>query len=175
MSFGADVETREWQRAVAALGVRFMRNTSQAIQQSEWLVERQVKRYLNTYTHREGTPTPSPPGGPPALVSGNLRRSWRNIPPHPGRRPFTWEGGGGPTAVYSRIHELGGTIIRTRLPRQDLSKAAGSVTAGQTRKGAGIYRIHIPKRPYVRPMVLVLRRGIRRIHVDLWTQAIREI
>lgn len=170
MSFEADVETREWDRAVQALGARFVAKTFTAVQQSEWHIERLVKTYLRTYTHQEGTPTPSPPGGPPALVSGNLRRSWRNIPPHAGRKPGTIEGGGGPTAVYSRIQELGGTIIRVRAPRE-----VEGVSGQRRQVGASVTRVSLPKRPYVKPMLLVARRGVRRIHLDQWTQAIREI
>lgn len=168
MTFEADTDYRAWDREIQALGVRFMRNTFTAVQQSEWFIERLVKDYLRTYTHPEGTRTPSPPGGPPALVSGNLRRSWRNIPPHLGRRPYTVEGGGGPTAVYSRIHELGGTIIRTRPPRTDLTRTSA------TTEGATVHRIRIPRRPYVRPMLLVGRRQVRRIHIDQWTRAVRD-
>lgn len=167
MTIGAHSDARDWDKAVQALSRRFLRNTFTAVQQSEWLIERLVKTYLRTFTHPEGTPTPSPPGGPPALVSGNLRRSWRNVAPHPGRKPGTVEGGGGPTAVYARIHELGGTIVRASAPRTDLTRTSEAP--------ANVYRIRIPKRPYVRPMVLVARRGVRRIHIDQWTQAIRDI
>ncbi|MEU0516645.1 hypothetical protein [Streptosporangium sp. NPDC006007] len=69
--------------------------------------EREIKRALRTYSHPRGTPTPSPPGSPPALVSGALRRSVK------ARRPrqtgaARWEAHTAPSIVYSRIHELGG-------------------------------------------------------------------
>lgn len=146
--FDAEVDYREWEAALVAMQARMIRATFDAGKQSMWLIERNVKFYLRTFTHREGTPTPSPRGGPPALVTGNLIRSWRNRPPRGGERPFTVETEGGPTAVYARIQELSGQA------------------------GRGL-QTHIPARPYVRPMLLASRRGIRRIHLDAWTAAIR--
>lgn len=148
VSMDAEVDYREWNAAMIALQARMIRATFDAGKQSMWLIERNVKFYLRTFTHREGTPTPSPRGGPPALVTGNLIRSWRNRPPRTGDRPFTVETQGGPTAVYARIQELSGQA------------------------GRGL-QVHIPARPYVRPMLLASRRGVRRIHLDAWTAAIR--
>lgn len=146
--FDAEVDYREWEAALIAIQARMIRKTYEAGKQSMWLIERNVKFYLRTFTHREGTPTPSPRGGPPALVTGNLIRSWRNQPPKAGPKPFTVVTEGGPTAVYARIQELSGQA------------------------GRGL-QVHIPARPFVRPMVLASRRGVRRIHVDAWTAAIR--
>ena len=148
MAIGAEVDYRDWEAALIAMQARMIKNTFSAGKQSMYLVERNIKFYLRTFTHREGTPTPSPRGGPPALVTGNLIRSWRSQAPRAGAKPFTVETEGGPTAVYARIHELSGQA------------------------GRGL-QTHIPKRPYVRPMLLASRRGIRRIHVDAWTAAIR--
>lgn len=146
--FEAEVDYRDWEAALVAMGVRMVEATVTAGRESMRLVERNVKFYLRTFSHREGTPTPSPRGGPPALVTGNLIRSWRNQRPHPGLDPFTFVTQGGPTAVYARIQELSGQA------------------------GRGLV-VHIPARPYVRPMLLASRRGIRRIHLDAWTRAIR--
>lgn len=148
MEIHAEIDIREWDLALRAMQVRIWRATFQATQQGMYLIERNVKMYLRTFTHPRGTPTPSPRGGPPALVTGNLIRSWRNEPVREGIKPWTLHGGGGPTAVYARIHEL----------------------SGQTGRG---HTTHIPKRPYVRPMVLASRRGVRRIYVGYWTAAIR--
>jgi phage gpG-like protein len=61
---------------------------------------------LDRYTHPPGVPTNSPPGEPPALVSGDLRRSVRMTPPaSSGARSAVVVGG---TVVYARIQELGG-------------------------------------------------------------------
>lgn len=150
VGFSAETSYQEWDRALQAMQRRIERNTYRAGNRSMLLIEREVKVYLRTYTHPPGTPTPSPPGGPPALVTGHLRRSWRTVPARPGRKPFTVETEGGPTAVYARIQELGG------------------------RTGRG-HRSRLPRRPYVRPRVRAVRREVRRIHIDQWTQAIRGV
>ncbi|RCG19119.1 hypothetical protein DQ384_38225 [Sphaerisporangium album] len=76
--------------------------------------EREIKTTLRTYTHSKGTLTPSPPGSPPALVSGGLRRSVK------ARRPrqtgaARWEAHTAPSIEYSRIQELGGWTGRGHL------------------------------------------------------------
>lgn len=146
----AETHFEAWEQATRDLQVRLMRATTAAGRESMYLIERNWKFYLRTFTHREGTPTPSPRGGPPALVTGNLIRSWRTERPFMGDKPFTVITRGGPTAVYARIHELSGQAGRGHLT-------------------------HIPKRPHVRPMVLVSRRGVRRIHISAWTGAIRGV
>ena len=63
--------------------------------------------------HQAGTPTPSPPGEPPAQVTTNLRRS---IKAYPARK----EGFGKysayvePTAIYARAQELGTATMPAR-------------------------------------------------------------
>jgi hypothetical protein len=148
VSIDTEVDYREWEAATHALERRLWRATFRATQRGQYVIERNVKMYLRTFTHPFGTPTPSPRGGPPALVSGHLRRTWRDVPAHEGKRPHTVESEGGPTAVYSRIQELGGWAGRN-------------------------HASHLPKRPYVRPMMLVSRREIRRIYIEHWTAAIR--
>lgn len=71
------------------------------------LVERRTKEKLSEKSHAAGTPTPSGPGEPPALITGNLRRSITvNGPDTIG--PGTFRGEVGPTAIYGRVQELGG-------------------------------------------------------------------
>lgn len=87
----------------------------------------------------------SPPGQPPALVTGQLRRSVTVGEP---RRSLlgTWETRTGPTAVYGRIQELGGVAGR------------GSV---------------LPARPYVAPSVqeLLSSGELFKIMRDAWAKA----
>jgi hypothetical protein len=53
-------------------------------------LEREAKLNLSKGgTHRYGTPTPARPGGPPALISGTLRRSVTHSPI--ARGAFGWE------------------------------------------------------------------------------------
>lgn len=158
----ADTDVTAWQLEHRALEQRLIRATQQATTRGVLLVERLTKQYLRTFTHPEGTPTPSPPGGPPALVTGQLRQSVKAIPAHPGRMPDTCEATVGPTKIYSRIQELGGTIRQTRDRR--------------LRSGAMITRavtIRIPRRPSLKPMTLAARREIRRGYLVMWTNAIR--
>jgi phage gpG-like protein len=104
----------------AALTVRAdnVRNATRvATHRAGLLLERRTKQKLTTYSHRRGTPTPSPPGHPPAIISGQLRRGIKT-------EGSAFEGDVitvrvGPTAVYGRIQELGGRCGRnlaTTLP-----------------------------------------------------------
>lgn len=88
--------------------------------------ERGIKAELSRSSHSRGTKTPSPPGSPPSLISGALRRSVITNPPTGGGG--VWTAYGGPTIVYARIQEMGG------------------------RAGRG-HRTVLPPRPYVRPAI----------------------
>lgn len=90
-------------------------------------VERQTKVNLALKSHKRGTPTPSLPGEPPALISGALRRSVK-ISGRGGRKGV-YTGSVGPTMIYSRIQELGGVAGRN-------------------------HRASLPARPYLKPAVL---------------------
>ena len=70
-------------------------------------VAKATQEKLRSSTHKRGTPTPSRPGEPPSLVSGQLRRSVKIIPAVP-YGATAWKSQVGPTAVYARIQELGG-------------------------------------------------------------------
>jgi hypothetical protein len=159
----------EWQRGIDALLRRVYGNTFKATGQAALLIEREGKRKLRRYTHPRGTPTPSPAGvGPPALVSGHLRRSWKTVPPYPGRRPWTVEARTGPTAVYSRIQELGGEIQQTRTRTWRNSRNGRVRVRTRTRT----HRFRLPKRPYVKPTVIENRGAIHRLYVEYWARAI---
>lgn len=87
--------------------------------------EREMKRLLGRRSHKRGTPTPSRPGQPPALVSGTLRRSV--IVDRPRLvGPFRWRARVGPTVVYARIQDKGGVAGRN-------------------------HTVRLPARPYARP------------------------
>lgn len=79
------------------------------------LVEKATKAKLATTTHKRGTPTPSRPGEPPSLISGQLRRSVTIVPAVP-QGATAWVSKVGPTAVQSRVQELGGSTGRAVLP-----------------------------------------------------------
>jgi phage gpG-like protein len=92
--------------------------TRAAVAEAAHLIERTAKEKLAEKSHPPGTRTPSAPGEPPALVTGNLRRSISVFGPDPttvGGFPG-WTARIGPTAVYGRVQELGGDAGRAMLP-----------------------------------------------------------
>lgn len=109
------------------------------------LVERETKSELSKNSHRRGTPSPAGPGEPPALVTGNLRRSISVTGPDP-KGVGTWEGRVGPTAVYGRIQELGGRTGRS-------------------------HAVNLPPRPYLQPTIERLHDDIARIFYEAWAAA----
>jgi phage gpG-like protein len=136
-----------WERALAHKLQAVDRATWRATAEAAHLIERDVKLTLRTYTHPRGEPTTSPPGQPPALVTGNLARSVIVRGPRSGRGRYQVVAHIGPTAVYSRIQELGGRAGRK-------------------------HRSRLPKRPYVKPTVRRLRKEVRRIYQRHWTRAL---
>lgn len=158
-SFEADVRgVIPWDAAILAKMAAVDRATPRAMSEGLRIVERSVKKILRTYTHPEGTPTTSPPGQPPALVTGTLMRSVRTRGPYPGRRRYTYRGTVGPTAVYARIQELGG-----RVRARGRGHAGPQVEHSYTR---------LPARPYVKPATNRVRRDVRRVFANRWTAAL---
>lgn len=76
------------------------------VAKSAHMIEKAAKEKLTTSSHAPGTPTPSAPGEPPSLVTGNLRRSITVTGPEQ-IAPMTWKAQVGPTTVYGRAQELG--------------------------------------------------------------------
>lgn len=110
--------------------------------------EREIKQRLSLSSHPPGTPTPSPPGSPPSLVSGGLRRSvFEDGPREEGAG--RWVTVVRPTAAQARIQELGGV------------------------SGRG-HRTRLPARPYVRPSVrdLVYSGRLQRVAEGAFAQAV---
>jgi phage gpG-like protein len=99
------------------------------------VLEAEAKRQLGTYAHPRGTPTPSPRGQPPAVVTGTLRRSIRVTAPEP-TGTAGWSISVGPTAIYGRIQELGGFTGRNGAtylpPRPYMDPALKKVLADDT-------------------------------------------
>jgi phage gpG-like protein len=146
--FHADVTgLAAWDIALTKKFVAVDRSTNVAMRQSLRIVERSYKKILRTYTHPEGTPTTSPPGQPPALVTGTLMRSVVARGPYPGKRPHTTAGTVGPTAVYARIQDMGGRTGRK-------------------------YRSRLPARPYANPATDRVRPDVRRVFEVRWSQAL---
>lgn len=93
--------------------------------------ERAMKAKLSERSHAPRTPTPSPPGSSPAIITGTLRRSVTGTAPRQ-TGSYRWETTAGPTVVYSRIQELGGRTGRN-------------------------HATTLPPRPYVSPAMRELR------------------
>lgn len=70
-------------------------------------LEGQIRQELSRTSHPRGTPTPSPPGAPPSLISGALRRSAQvEGPTRTGRGQ--WSSKVGMEIVYAAVQEQGG-------------------------------------------------------------------
>lgn len=137
-----------WSMALLRKQYAVDRSTHRAMRDGLRMVERSYKKILRTYTHPEGTPTTSPPGEPPALVTGTLMRSVKTRGPKPGKRPHVTVGTVGPTAEYARIQDRGG------------------------RTGRG-YRTRLPARPYAQRATDRTRRDVRRVFEVRWSEALR--
>lgn len=134
----------EFAAALDALQQRLHSATRKATGDGIKLLQRRAHSRLSRYYHPPNTPTPSPPGEPPARISGHLRGSLKPTGPVPIAGGYT--GSLGPTAVYSRIQELGGQAGRNH-----------SVT--------------LPPRPYLAPTLRDSRNDLRRLYVEAWSRA----
>ena len=94
---------------------------------------------LRRYTHPPQTKTPSPPGQPPALVTGTLRRSVRV---DLARGLVVAAARVAPHTVYARIQELGGHIYPVR------AKYLRWTEDGVVHFSKHVY---LPARPYMAP------------------------
>jgi phage gpG-like protein len=103
--------------------------TPRALSQAAHRVEQSVKRLLGASSHPPGTPTPSPPGAPPSLVTGNLRRSI-TVGDVEGRGTH-WSVTVSSNLVYSRIQQFGGTAGRgAHLPARPYMTVIGPASGG---------------------------------------------
>lgn len=107
-----------WTKATVKLTERLMREAEKGVDDGLRMIAREEKSLLRRRSHLPGTPTPSAPGQPPAMISGHLSGSWvtrstRRI------RAHVVHGEAGPSAVQARIQQYGGVTgagHRTRLP-----------------------------------------------------------
>ena len=117
--------------------------TEDALSEAAGLVSALAVAKLVEKQHPRGTPTPSMPGEPPAMITGALAQSVHTSEiSHDGNGRYEIQVG--PTEVYSRIQELGGTAGR----------------------GA-----HLPARPYLKPAVEDVKPEVRRVFKDKWSDA----
>lgn len=143
----------EWDAAIDALLARTGAATDRAVDDGLALIARAAQQNLTFYSHPPGTPTPSAPGEPPALISGALRRSIKTRRTKSG--PTLYEGRVGPTIVYARIQELGGRLGHN--PRHGMWRSPG----------------FLPPRPYFRPAAEGARPKVQSLFRDAWASALR--
>jgi len=130
MAGGLVISMEATLRALERLGAQAEAAGLAAATAAAHVGETEIKRQLSRYSHPKGTPTPSPPGEPPAIVSGSLRRSII-VKPHKDSRPAYVEVG--PTMVYARAQELG---YRRLPPRPYVEPARAIVMAGPAQTAA---------------------------------------
>lgn len=145
---GADA----WGTALESRVARTRAATDKAVDAGLNLIQVGAQQNLAYFSHPPGTPTPSAPGEPPALVSGALRRSIRVR--RTKRGPGQYEGRVGPTIIYARIQELGGQLGRN--PRHGMWRSPG----------------FLPPRPYFQPAVFNARPKIARLFRDAWAKTL---
>lgn len=136
---------------IAALGgmaARIEAATPVAVETAQAVIEGEARAALSRYSHQPGTPTPAPPGGPPAIVTGRLRSSFMLAGPT-ARGTGVWMSTMGPTMPYARIQELGGQAGRN-----------GSAT--------------LPARPYLKPAFEAAARTGRlsQVFIRAWGAAV---
>jgi hypothetical protein len=92
---------------MASIVVKVDLATGDGVGDAAHYLEGQVKQLLSLTSHARGTPTPSPPGSPPSLISGALRRSVQVEGP---RRAGVgqWTSKIAPEIVYAAVQEQGG-------------------------------------------------------------------
>ena len=105
-------------------------------------VAQEQRRLLTMRSHPPRTRTPSNPGQPPAMISGDLMNSVKAIGPTRGSSEGYRVSKAGATTRYARIHELGGDTGRARLPA----------------------------RPSLQPAWRLVRRHVPRIVRNLWRE-----
>lgn len=137
--------TDAWDAAVDAIRARISAATDHAVDDGLALIQRRAQQNLTRYTHPRRTPTPSPPGEPPALIGGALRRSM--VARRTLHGPQLYSGGVGPTIIYGPIQERGGVT------------------------GRGHHTV-LPARPFLAPAAADMTPEIRKLFAEAWSAAI---
>jgi len=116
-----------------------------------------VKVNLHRYEHAEFTKTPSPPGGFPAKIGGELAASvTAALGPSSGTDAHASVA---PHTIYARLQELGGEVHARRrrflMWKTDYPTSATAFWKSE-REGGGLFlnfakHVTIPRRPYMRP------------------------
>jgi len=154
---GVDTAARRLDALGKAVKVAMKRATSRAMD----LAEREIKNRLRLKSHMFGTPTPSRPGEPPALISGTMMRSVHADGPPRWVDRWTIVGKVSPHAVQSRIQELGGFVRVGNRGR----------IGPQTRENYA----YLPPRPYVAPARRLVGPKVERIFAEELAKAVASV
>lgn len=120
-------------------------------------VKKTTQELLTALEHPFATKTPSPPGAPPAMISGDLAGSV--LVTDAGDTAFV-----GPTTDYGRIQELGGFMQGHPMMHWMEPPGVWHHSAGHD----------LPERPYLKPALLESLPEIERIWEDAVARAIEE-
>jgi hypothetical protein len=160
VEYSASVEgIPQWRKALQETLAALDGATRRATADGALLVEREIKLILRLTSHKAGTPTPSAPGSPPSYVTGFLARSSETRSARPDGA-WRWHSEAGPTAVYSRIQELGGYVHIPARSWQDFGPQRFEEYA------------HIPARPYVKPVYERVKGPIRNNYQRGWAEVL---
>jgi phage gpG-like protein len=118
--------------------------TPGGVQEGAELLAGITEEFLELTSHAPGTPTPSQPGMPPSMISGDLQGSIFITPVH-STDEHSWTALVGPTTAYGRIQELGGVAGR------------GAV---------------LPARPYLEPALDTVADAFGSIMFEAWAEAL---
>lgn len=106
---------------------------------------------LVRYSHSRDTVTTSPPGQPPALVGGALRRAM-HLFPAVRTGPYRATSHVIPMIVYARIQELGGVVTALHTYLDKLGHPhPGFLRWGKGKNAHFARSVRLPARPYMRP------------------------
>jgi hypothetical protein len=119
----------ELESAMAGMAVQVDAATGRGLTQAVHHLEGQIKQLLSLTSHKQGTPTPSAPGSPPSLVTGQLRRSIQVE--GPSRSGIgQWSAKTSANTVYAAVQERGGNHLPAR-PYMAPALAAALPAMGQ--------------------------------------------
>lgn len=156
------VDADAWIEQMQAIAEEMALRTGKLVDRGQSLVRVAAQDRLSRNSHERGTPTPAPPGGPPAMISGSLARSVKAKPVRqvgPGR----FVGLVGPTIVYGPIQERGGTIV-----------AHGQFLRWYDAEGRAFFKhsVTLPARPYMWYAAEDVRDEFRETCIRSWNRGL---
>jgi hypothetical protein len=125
------------------------------------IITEEARHLLIAQSHPPFTSTPSVAPEPPAKISGGLADSF--VPERDPSFGGVHSGRVGPTKIYSRIQELGGTIY---------AQAAAQLSWFVDGAWHHAQWVYIPPRPYLKPGAEAAKPRIATSFRNLWNRAL---